>query len=140
MLSHFFFFKQKTAYEMRISDWSSDVCSSDLGDATGHSIPYPNKGFGDASKVSGFMEYGLNLRNTLTLPNVGEAVFGVQRTSYRNDSDPVFPISHEWNTTTGVYLDARPTLPFSPDTKVSLAGRVDFSKAFDRSEEHTSEL
>src|SRR3546814_8051245 len=29
-LSVFFFFKQKTAYEMRISDWSSDVCSSDL--------------------------------------------------------------------------------------------------------------
>src|SRR3546814_6590357 len=28
----FFFFKQKTAYEMRISDWSSDVCSSDLKD------------------------------------------------------------------------------------------------------------
>src|SRR3546814_16899706 len=39
----FFFFKQKTAYEMRISDWSSDVCSSDLilvkhalGDAARH--------------------------------------------------------------------------------------------------------
>src|SRR3546814_4721978 len=30
VLSSFFFFKQKTAYEMRISDWSSDVCSSDL--------------------------------------------------------------------------------------------------------------
>src|SRR3546814_4618027 len=30
MFSLFFFFKQKTAYEMRISDWSSDVCSSDL--------------------------------------------------------------------------------------------------------------
>src|SRR3546814_8421764 len=29
-VSHFFFFKQKTAYGMRISDWSSDVCSSDL--------------------------------------------------------------------------------------------------------------
>src|SRR3546814_2330114 len=29
-LFSFFFFKQKTAYEMRISDWSSDVCSSDL--------------------------------------------------------------------------------------------------------------
>src|SRR3546814_16039091 len=29
-LAFFFFFKQKTAYEMRISDWSSDVCSSDL--------------------------------------------------------------------------------------------------------------
>src|SRR3546814_10474959 len=31
----FFFFKQKTAYEMRISDWSSDVCSSDLGRGLG---------------------------------------------------------------------------------------------------------
>src|SRR3546814_10818763 len=30
MIFFFFFFKQKTAYEMRISDWSSDVCSSDL--------------------------------------------------------------------------------------------------------------
>src|SRR3546814_11493122 len=30
MLCAFVFFKQKTAYEMRISDWSSDVCSSDL--------------------------------------------------------------------------------------------------------------
>src|SRR3546814_4110254 len=30
MYVFFFFFKQKTAYEMRISDWSSDVCSSDL--------------------------------------------------------------------------------------------------------------
>src|SRR3546814_9224736 len=33
--SVFFFFKQKTAYEMRISDWSSDVCSSDLAFSTG---------------------------------------------------------------------------------------------------------
>src|SRR3546814_7179276 len=30
IIIHLFFFKQKTAYEMRISDWSSDVCSSDL--------------------------------------------------------------------------------------------------------------
>src|SRR3546814_988136 len=35
-----FFFKQKTAYEMRISDWSSDVCSSDL------LCPNPNPPFG----------------------------------------------------------------------------------------------
>src|SRR3546814_14636803 len=33
LLCVFFFFKQKTAYEMRISDWSSDVCSSDLVEA-----------------------------------------------------------------------------------------------------------
>src|SRR3546814_17968095 len=36
----FFFFKQKTAYEMRISDWSSDVCSSDLVDAAGFPAIY----------------------------------------------------------------------------------------------------
>src|SRR3546814_7376536 len=41
----FFFFKQKTAYEMRISDWSSDVCSSDLS-PDGQRIAFvaPNKG------------------------------------------------------------------------------------------------
>src|SRR3546814_8486554 len=35
----FFFFKQKTAYEMRISDCSSDVCSSDLRDRSGRRAP-----------------------------------------------------------------------------------------------------
>src|SRR3546814_2326662 len=35
MFSSFFVFKQKPAYEMRISDWSSDVCSSDLATADG---------------------------------------------------------------------------------------------------------
>src|SRR3546814_14979084 len=42
-----FFFKQKTAYEMRISDWSSDVCSSDLSDDTG-------SGTTDSFDVEGF--------------------------------------------------------------------------------------
>src|SRR3546814_7547182 len=37
----FFFFKQKTAYEMRISDWSSDVCSSDLVPDGGY-VDYAN--------------------------------------------------------------------------------------------------
>src|SRR3546814_18882655 len=46
----FFFFKQKTAYEMRISDWSSDVCSSDLpvlalGPLTTESEKSEQKGF-----------------------------------------------------------------------------------------------
>src|SRR3546814_10580687 len=39
-----FFFKQKTAYEMRISDWSSDVCSSDLFARNANSKPWPRKG------------------------------------------------------------------------------------------------
>src|SRR3546814_1746355 len=57
MLFSFFFFKQKTAYEMRISDWSSDVCSSDLDGLPmwGNALPWktteltPNLGRIDAT-------------------------------------------------------------------------------------------
>src|SRR3546814_2979013 len=41
-----FFFKQKTAYELRISDWSSDVCSSDLASR----LEYPGQGIRDADR------------------------------------------------------------------------------------------
>src|SRR3546814_2951936 len=43
----FFFFKQKTAYEMRISDWSSDVCSSDLQGQTPRQIDPLGRGGGE---------------------------------------------------------------------------------------------
>src|SRR3546814_2995381 len=47
----FFFFKQKTAYEMRISDWSSDVCSSDLH---APSVPQPGVGIaGSRDDIAG---------------------------------------------------------------------------------------
>src|SRR3546814_5918149 len=46
-LMFFFFFKQKTAYEMRISDWSSDVCSSDLDLKAYAEAPRPVKGSQD---------------------------------------------------------------------------------------------
>src|SRR3546814_18769826 len=50
MLFVFFFFKQKTAYEMRISDWSSDVCSSDLlGDPCGSRRRAERGGLGGAA-------------------------------------------------------------------------------------------
>src|SRR3546814_14314450 len=56
LLMFLFFFKQKTAYEMRISDWSSDVCSSDLADvASGAAL--------DAQKriyVIGWSSYSYN--------------------------------------------------------------------------------
>src|SRR3546814_2047136 len=42
----FFFFKQKTAYEMRISDWSSDVCSSDLPQINSNVDLYDPANFG----------------------------------------------------------------------------------------------
>src|SRR3546814_8383704 len=50
----FFFFKQKTAYEMSISDWSSDVCSSDLGDLAGERGAQPHGPAGvDAAGAAG---------------------------------------------------------------------------------------
>src|SRR3546814_7422096 len=45
----FFFFKQKTAYEMRISDWSSDVCSSDLGEKDEAPMLYNGEKIGDGT-------------------------------------------------------------------------------------------
>lgn len=102
-----------------------------FGDTTGRSTPYPNKGFGSASKVGGFQERGLNFRNTFTFPKLIEVVAGVQIVSYKDDSDPVFPVGNSSTTITGLYLDARPVLPFSPDTKISLAIRTDFAKSFD---------
>src|SRR3546814_8639716 len=44
----FFFFKQKTAYEMRISDWSSDVCSSDLAQLGHETVRRIQSGRSDA--------------------------------------------------------------------------------------------
>src|SRR3546814_10832304 len=56
----FFFFKQKTAYEMRISDWSSDVCSSDLADAA--LIPASLRGYVQLALDQGL----INARFTVT--------------------------------------------------------------------------
>src|SRR3546814_6464469 len=47
MVSLFFFFKQKPVYEMRISDWSSNVCSSDL--SAGYAMVFDYNGNGDAT-------------------------------------------------------------------------------------------
>src|SRR3546814_3473991 len=60
-LCFFFFFKQKTAYEMRISDWSSDVCSSDL-----ESIVGSGQRFHDRLKViTGFIDKCVDLLEAL---------------------------------------------------------------------------
>lgn len=101
-----------------------------FGTTTGRSTPYPNKGFGKDSKVGGFRELGANLRNTINFGKALELVAGVQVVSYKNDSDPAFLISNASTTITGVYVDVRPTIPFSPDTKVSLAVRTDFARSF----------
>jgi iron complex outermembrane receptor protein len=101
-----------------------------FGSSTGRSTPYPNKGFGKDSKVGGFQETGLNFRNTVNFPGIAEVVLGTQIVSYKDDSDPVFPISNKANTIRGVYADFRPVIPFSPSTKLSAAVRTDFAKSF----------
>lgn len=100
------------------------------GKYTGRNVAFPNQGFGPDSKESGFRELGGNFRTTFTVPEVGELVGGVQVVSYKNDSDPIFPVGNETSTVTGLYADVRPTIPFSPSTKLSLAARVDFAKSF----------
>src|SRR3546814_9377027 len=56
-----FFFKQKTAYEMRISDWSSDVCSSDLNPTVGSISTEKNK----QPIVFDFFSFGLSNNNDI---------------------------------------------------------------------------
>src|SRR3546814_8206474 len=62
-LIYFFFFKQKTAYEMRISDWSSDVCSSDVCSSdlralAGHH-PSPHAGLAAEGNESLHLRHGV---------------------------------------------------------------------------------
>src|SRR3546814_3185401 len=52
-----FFFKQKTAYEMRISDWSSDVCSSDLARTERKKDAEADKAAADAAAAAGAAPY-----------------------------------------------------------------------------------
>src|SRR3546814_9421372 len=53
----FFFFKQKTAYELRISDWSSDVCSSDLELPAERQL-LPGRQFGHDIMIIGVEPFG----------------------------------------------------------------------------------
>src|SRR3546814_2557971 len=96
LVSFFFFFKQKTAYDMRISDWSSDVCSSDLiAQATAESLERvakatQNPGGMDAVNLSvaeryvdAFKEVAQK-NNTLILPaNMGDMGSKIGRASCR---------------------------------------------------------
>src|SRR3546814_1566280 len=76
MLVYFllFFFKQKTAYEMRISDWSSDVCSSDLLVGTPRFLRSQDI---DVSPAEGALDQHEAQAQTTVLVSVDGAVAGV---------------------------------------------------------------
>src|SRR3546814_1734587 len=117
----FFFCKQKTAYEMRISDWSSDVCSSDLPtDRTRIKlVGFYAKSRSDIGSVQDFYEgtFGLNV------------VEGTVLTSLKNDKETFYDTR----------LDHRPD---SSEEGYGGSLRIDqevgFADLVSRSEEHTS--
>src|SRR3546814_4159541 len=79
----FFFFKQKTAYEVRISDWSSDVCSSDLDDFEVGKISLPHLvrpgGFG--VELIGGLDHDIG--------RAGDQIMGLQQAVNRGFRDEV---------------------------------------------------
>src|SRR3546814_4275265 len=80
----FFFSKQKTAYEMRISDWSSDVCSSDLSDALVEPQPHQQR-FGRAGARG---ERFLAFDAVAVARQCGEPVFGLAPPEGRTSAAP----------------------------------------------------
>src|SRR3546814_8897873 len=75
------FFKQKTAYEMRISDWSSDVCSSDLRGESAHLGDTPSGPTPEHAKIKGAIRTDFILSAeiiAMTLGTVASAAFPLQ--------------------------------------------------------------
>src|SRR3546814_3535880 len=108
----FFFFKQKTAYEMRISDWSSDVCSSDLLDAGVFTDDISSVGGGNNS-------YSLDARAVFA-PEIagGQLHFGASA-HHRELNDISGGIRYRQRPqvhSTGIRFVATPTLPTSTET------------------------
>src|SRR3546814_869448 len=78
-----FFFKQKTAYEMRISDWSSDVCSSDLDlsmNRTDIDVPYCVFRMGLATWPQKDRDQGAGFRPTISSNTSRRAIFIISLT------------------------------------------------------------
>src|SRR3546814_6870494 len=124
-----FVFKQKTAYEMRISDWSSDVCSSDLPNIG--TVPWigGNRRFGAAPKVARTLSCSIMERpKVATIESA--AAFLIGRMTKRSITDPIS------NPKSGTSARASQNSPVTSTT--AQATTVPTMKK--RSEEHTSEL
>src|SRR3546814_9010502 len=131
----FFFFKQKTAYEMRISDWSSDVCSSDLFALMGAAGLQFEMSDG-LREVWGYEPSEANMRKLMeTFAYNPGLVTGAIALSRHNAS--IRPGSHEaYSRLFPEPRQARLDALATPETDI----RAIEAPALIRSEEHTSEL
>src|SRR3546814_8298098 len=116
-----FFFKQKTAYEMRISDWSSDVCSSDL-----------KKDERDSEKRESRLWSQAAAQSVV-------AACREQPGSVTEESKPSTQMSPALYDLTSLQRDANGRFGFSAKTTLALAQTL-YERHKARSEEHTSEL
>src|SRR3546814_20063042 len=93
----FFFFKQKTAYEMRISDWSSDVCSSDLVDK--QDVARAVRRVGCGREQNGLIGIGVTARagvrqEAFRLERPEQAIERYEPIFTSNDQQPPAPTHH----------------------------------------------
>src|SRR3546814_181243 len=140
------FFKQKTAYEMRISDWSSDVCSSDLFGGSRYQLePNIKEGKGglrDLHTLFWIAKFLYNVDDIATL--VQRKVFtAAEVRSFEKAQNFLWTLRCHMH-----YLSGRADERLTFDMQKQIAPRMGFNphaglldvERFMRSEEHTSEL
>src|SRR3546814_5834070 len=133
----FFFFKQKTAYEMRISDWSSDVCSSDLWP-----LPFENNVLSGGTWTRGLYERAF----VTFIPNIIMKRMNFNELTYEEGMDdprlPVIamPTKHGDYRGASMNADAQDAPYKTGETYYPYADDITASLEQNRSEEHTSEL
>src|SRR3546814_10425957 len=125
LLCVLFVFKQKTAYEMRISDWSSDVCSSDLNGLNDIGYGAESAGMAGADLAVTGDPSALNI-NPAGLARIDNHAFNL-------GIEPFYFIDNHHRDQFG--NDQKPANPFGAIFSGGYAQRL-----ADRSEEHTSEL
>src|SRR3546814_1748098 len=118
----FFFFKQKTAYEMRISDWSSDVCSSDLQVGA---FDANARCHGDRPEIE--VRHRISRGDILAKIEITQRRIGKRRCLVENEISGIGRVGGEGIDQAGVDHRRNQIIMAAADTR-------------NRSEEHTSEL